>query len=723
MSVVRNLRFLTLAVLTLESAAIAREPARPHLTIVAPQVPQSVSSEHPIDRFVEQQLGPASMNPARVVSDSTFARRVYLDLVGLPPTPQQLDQFLNDDSPNKRIQLIDRLLNDRRAYADHWLTFWNDALRNAYRGTGFIDNGRQQITEWLYRSLYENKPYDQFVAELVNPAIAEGSSGFLKGIKWRGVVNESQRREIQAAQSIAQVFLGTNLKCASCHDSFINDWKLSEAYGFSSVFADQPLEIHRCNKPVGTTVSPQFIFPELGPIGGSTIQQRQDQLAKLMVQRENGRLALTIVNRLWARLLGRGLVEPVDEMESTAWNEPLLNYLAWDLIQHGYDLKHTLRRITSSTAYQMAAVQNESDEPYQFRGPLIKRLTAEQFIDSVRQLTHDPTEISPAMAKVDGRGQGGQHTMMSRVVVPDAQSVRDRAGIQQVIDRAHWVWAHDQAMRAAGGEAILLRKRLEPTVEFVDALAVFSADNSLRLFADGKVVARADDWSNPVVADITQQLRDGQCQLAIHAVNGATTPNPAGVIGVVLLLDQQGQVVQSWVTDGSWRASKQLAKRWQTAAFDDSGWPAATKLASSAAAPWNIQAKLLGAASGAQAPSANNVRTSWTHLDALQSALGRPHREQVVTQRDSLGTMLQALELTNGRTLQQMVAKGAEYWHAQELSPAELCKQLYLAAVSRPPNADELAVLKELLGQQPDREALEDVLWILVMLPDFQLIY
>ena len=150
-----------------------------------------------------------------------FARRAYLDVIGLLPPPEGLEAFLADRHKDKRERLVERLLGDDRNYAEHWLSFWNDLLRNDYKGTGYIDGGRKQITHWLYSALLTNMPYDKFVGELVNPTA--DSEGFTKGIVWRGIVNASQTPQMQTAQNIAQVFMGVNLKCASCHDSFIND--------------------------------------------------------------------------------------------------------------------------------------------------------------------------------------------------------------------------------------------------------------------------------------------------------------------------------------------------------------------------------------------------------------------------------------------------------------------------------------------------------------------
>ena len=149
---------------------------------------------NPIDRLLAGYFQENNFKPTQPVDDRTFARRVWLDLVGLLPPVNELEKFVADTSPEKRADLVDHLLQDNRAYADHWMSFWNDHLRNAYFGPGFIDNGRAQITAWLYRALYTNTPYDQFVRELISGT--NGASGFVKGIKWRGAVNEIGRAHV-----------------------------------------------------------------------------------------------------------------------------------------------------------------------------------------------------------------------------------------------------------------------------------------------------------------------------------------------------------------------------------------------------------------------------------------------------------------------------------------------------------------------------------------------
>lgn len=362
---------------------------------------------HPIDRIVNQYLARNRVPTPPPLDDAAFLRRVTLDLVGLLPAPAERQAFLADRDPDRRGKLVRRLLDERRAYADHWLTFWNDLLRNDYVGTGYIDGGRKPITAWLYRALADNKPYDRFVRELIAPT-AE-SEGFVKGIRWRGTVNASQVVELQFAQNVSQVFFGINMKCASCHDSFIDRWKLDDAYGLAAVIADRPLEVHRCDKPTGQQARPRFVFPELGAIdAGQPRERRLERLADLVTHPDNGRFSRTIANRLWDRLMGRGIVHPVDVMANRPWSDDLLDYLGVYLVEQKYDLKRLIEHIVTSRAYQSrpAVVEKEpSGDDYVFRGPQVKRLSAEQFVDALWTLTGvgpgKPHASLPAVAHAD----------------------------------------------------------------------------------------------------------------------------------------------------------------------------------------------------------------------------------------------------------------------------------------------------------------------------------
>ncbi len=516
------------AVLASEKAASKPAPLKLQ-TVSLP--PAEAELTHPIDRLANAYWAQRKLAFPEAADDATFARRASLDLIGLLPDSEQIRALQADQASDKREKFLQQLLDDRRAYADHWLSFWNDLLRNDYRGTGYIDGGRQQISGWLYQSLVDNKPYHQFVRELIRPS-AE-SAGFINGIQWRGRVNASQVREVQFSQNVSQVFFGINMKCASCHDSFIDDWKLSDAYGLAAVIADRPLEIHHCDKAIGEVATARFMWPELGEIDAKLPKdQRLEQLAALVTHVDNGRFARTIANRMWQRLLGRGIVHPVDAMESEPFDAALLEYLAGYLVEHDYDLKKLIAHITTSRTYQAKAAL-QADEPapgeYVFRGPQVKRLTAEQFLDSVWQLT------------------------------------------------------------SAG----------------------------------------------PTKADAPVKLPE---------------------------------------------------------------------FAASAPASQKI------------------IRAALVNSDALQRSLGRPNREQVVTVRPDDLTTLQALDLANGEIMTSTLQRGAEQLLKRQAEPAEIVDSLYRQAFSRAPTADEHAAAQAFLGERPNPAAVADLLWAIVMQPEFQLI-
>jgi uncharacterized membrane protein/mono/diheme cytochrome c family protein len=341
---------------------------------------------NPVDRWTNQYFVENKITWPKLVDDRTFLRRLYMDVIGLLPNKQETDEFKKDKRPDKRAIWSKKLLDREDDYALHWLTFWNDALRNDYTGTGYITKGRYAITDWLYQSIKSNKPYDLFVKELVNPD--ENSKGFIEGIKWRGVVNSSQRTEMQAAQNVAQVFLGLNLKCASCHNSFISDWKLEDAYAFANIFADTTLEINRCDKPTGKFTDARMLWKELGSIdNNASVPVKRSQLANNMVKPQNGRLYRTLVNRIWAQIMGRGFIEPVDLMDNDPWSEDMLDWLAFNFQQNNSNIKDLIYLITSSKTYQLPSAgfkdPNEIvSQEYKFSGRLRKRMSAEQFADA-----------------------------------------------------------------------------------------------------------------------------------------------------------------------------------------------------------------------------------------------------------------------------------------------------------------------------------------------------
>lgn len=409
-------------------------------------------SEHPIDTLVGRYWRRHKLPPAPPATEAVRLRRVYLDLIGVLPSPAEQQAFAADDSAERWQRLVDDLLSRDAAVADHWLSFWNDLLRNDYTGTGYIDGGRMQITAWLYAALRDNMPYDQFVRRLVAPE--PGSEGFAKGIRWRGNVNASQRTELQFAQNVGQVFLGINLKCASCHDSFIDRWKLSDAYRLASVVSDKPLEMYECDQPTGEYAEAGFLFPELGDVeAAASPAERQAQLAELMTGPTAGLLSRTAVNRLWQRMFGRGIVEPVDQIADPAWDPQLLDYLAADLVAHQWDLRHTMRRIATSEAYQAKAAEPmDESQSFAFHGPQVKRMTAEQWVDAVWQLTDHWPEAGEAPL---GEGVVHPHPIRAaRMNADELMRVLGRPPREQVVSTRPDTLTTLQALELTNGEAL-----------------------------------------------------------------------------------------------------------------------------------------------------------------------------------------------------------------------------------------------------------------------------
>ncbi len=675
-------------------------PLEPRLV----SLPEAIGGrDHPLDRLLDSYLAKHGKKPGTQIDDAGFIRRLYLDAVGLLPTPAEVNAFVSDQSANKRERLIDEVLARDVDYAEHWLSFWNDLLRNDYVGTGYIDGGRKQITDWLYRSLVDNKPYDQFVRELVAPN--SEAEGFINGIRWRGKVNASQTREVQFAQNISQVFLGINMKCASCHDSFIDRWKLDEAYGLAAIFATEPVEIHRCDKATGEMAKAAWIFPELGEVDANAPQaDRLKALAALMTDEGNGRFSRTIANRIWHRMMGRGIVHPVDAMHTRPWSEDLLDWLAVDFADGDYDLKKLIRRITTSQAYQatMATTPDAADgETYVYQGPIARRMTAEQFIDAVWRLT--------------GTTPGGANVDLMRTKIEPGQ-------YDDIALQGQWIWSNTEGVPAAG-EKVTLRKTFELKAKPKAARAVVSADNGYTLYVNGRKLADDDNWTSVAAIDLGPALKVGSNEIVIAARNGGTTPNAAGAYFEARLIMVGAEADEIRIaSDLSWQWTlrepdgrgvfAKPVEDWQTVAAQSGPWmPAISE---------DARVGLARADMEAEPP----VRAALVKSDLFMRALGRPNREQVVTVRpEELSTLL-AIDLANGDILASLLARGAENLANESKGKASqaVISELFYEAVSRPPTENEIEVLTELSGTEITARGMEDVLWALLMLPEFQLV-
>ncbi|MFK8115296.1 MAG: DUF1549 domain-containing protein [Rubripirellula sp.] len=670
-----------------------------------PLLPRTVELPGPADRNpIDQILSRTFQGEA--VDDGTFLRRASLDLIGLLPTTDELRTFAENPAADKRADLVDALLSRETDYAEHWLTFWNDWLRNDYAGTGFITGGRQQISDWLYRSLIDNKPYDQFTRELVAPESA-ASRGFIDGIKWRGEVSAGQTIEIQFAQSVAQSFMGINLKCASCHDSFIDRWKLSEAYSLAAVYAQEPLDIHRCDQPTGDQAHAGWLFPELGEIDAEAPrEQRLKQLASLITHRDNGRYARTIVNRLWAQLMGRGIIHPLDAMHTEPWNADLLDFLANDFVANGYNIKATLRLIATSDAYaarsEVLISDPSSESAYLYRGRRAKRMTAEQFLDCVWQITAaGPLNFdAPVMrGKVDEKA--------AAAITPSAT----------------WIWGDSAADGKAppAGDQVLFRRAVKLDSPVVAGSAVVSADNEFKLYIARRLVAGSTDWTKVQTVAMAGRLKKGDNEILVVARNGGKSANLAGFYfeSYLELADGSELVIAS---DDSWRQSTKgpLGGREGRLGRTPGPWKKVTPI--KVKAYDSIRPQLQRGLANGTMKVQSQARASLLKSDFLMRSLGRPNRDQIVTSRPSELTTLEAIDLANGDSLSSAITKGAEQSLEDFSSTTALVGHAFRFALSREPTPSESKTILAAMGERPSQQDVEDLLWAVFMMPEFLMV-
>ena len=653
---------------------------------IAPRTPDFPAGtegfENPVDKFVAGYFLEKKFAWPGAVDNRTYLRRASLDVVGLIPEWQELQAF-----DGNRAGAVDALFARKEDYAGHWLSFWNDALRNDYSGAGYIDGGRLPVSSWLYNALLKDVPYDQFVRDLITQA--PGAEGFIKGIKWRGDVSAGQRVELQAAQSIGQVLLGVNIKCASCHDSFISDYTLKDAHALAAVFSDKPLDLFRCDKATGETAAAAFFWPELGSITAEAPRaERRKQLADILTKKENGRLARVMVNRLWAACFGRGLVEPVDALDNPPWSRDLLDWLASDFAANGYRVTRTLRLILTSRAYQLPAVEVASADDlakssFVFQGPVVRRLSAEQFTDAVSRIA------TPLYKK--------------RKFVPG-----DKGG-PAFAAGAQWIW-NDEA--DGNINAFPQGKRYFRTaVEFPKgskprlARVVGSADNTLTCYINGARVLDNPNWNEAVDADATEAVM-GQTGITVAVMADNIAPGAAGLRLAVAVWFEGQKTPLVLATGPGWRSAEKPADGWEQPAFADGEWAPVITLGPTGL-PWaDVRGFTLLEHGGF-------VRAAFVDNDPLQNVLGRPIRDQINMSRPTQATLLQALTFANGRSFDDTLTKAAAKWTARIPDATARLTNIYRTALLREPRADELAFA----AAGP-----ADLLWSVLLLPEFQLI-
>lgn len=353
----------------------------------------SFQADNFIDELMSRQWRQLQLSPAPMADDGEFVRRVYLDLIGTLPSPEDVRRFLASTADDKRAQLIDELL-ERGEYVDYWTLKWSDLLRAHRRSLG--EKGLATFNAWLRQALRENRPIDEVVRQLLT---AQGNL-YQNGAAAFYYVDQTPE---ELAETTAQVLLGVRLQCAKCHHHPYEVWSQDDYYGLAAVFArvqrKDTLENGRFGgaQSVRLAAEGKVTNPATGSVAAASIlgqdlssdTDARRALANWLSQKDNPYFARNLVNRYWGYMFGRGLVEPVDDLRSTnpASHPAVLDALAHDFVEHGYDLKHLLRTLCNSRTYQLAsefAPQRDTDGMF-FTHRRPRRLPAEVLLDAINQ--------------------------------------------------------------------------------------------------------------------------------------------------------------------------------------------------------------------------------------------------------------------------------------------------------------------------------------------------
>ncbi|MBI5691766.1 MAG: DUF1553 domain-containing protein [Verrucomicrobia bacterium] len=356
-----------------------------------------------------------------LADDLTFLRRVTLDTVGVIPTEAEIAAFQADRSPDRRARLIDRLLEDPRA-ADHAMGYWLDVLAENPNLINPTLNNTGPFRWWLYEALLDHKPLDLFATELVR---LEGSERF-GGPAGFGVASQNDVPMAAKGLILSSAFLGVEMKCARCHDAPTHVSKQKDLFELAALLETKPLKVPATSsvamdqlrqggrEPLievtlapGTSVAPAWPFARYcDEATAAPLAERpgnpRDRLAALLTAPQNERFAQVMVNRLWQRFMGRGLVEHVGDWEKSPPSHPeLLRWLGRELVRSGYQAHAIARLILNSHAYQRASDPRVGTPSPLFLAPAPRRLGAEQLVDSFHVATGKPFRVEPVNLDVD----------------------------------------------------------------------------------------------------------------------------------------------------------------------------------------------------------------------------------------------------------------------------------------------------------------------------------
>lgn len=353
-----------------------------------------------VDQFVLAKWRQLGLVPSSDATDAEFLRRGHIGALGTLPTPPEIREFLADTSPDKRDRLVDRLL-EREEYAAFWAQKWGDILRNKQLDAAQKENS-QKFNDWLRTAFAQNMPFDQFARALI---CATGKLDEQPQIDWYRQLNSNQNR----VEDTSQVFLGMRVSCANCHNHPFERISQNDYWQFAAFFARVDAMSYGTVKTIGIKDEGNLANPRTGlvmtpkPFGGAPYEyvKGEDPRQKLvdwLVAKENPQFARAIGNRIWAHYMQRGLVEAVDDLRATnpPTNPALLDALAREFVEHGYDIKHLTRTVMKSRVYGLSAIplpDNAADKQnYARHYP--QRLAPHVLLDAISTATGVPGKFT-----------------------------------------------------------------------------------------------------------------------------------------------------------------------------------------------------------------------------------------------------------------------------------------------------------------------------------------
>jgi hypothetical protein len=362
-----------------------------------------------VDKHAFAKLKMLNILPSELCSDQEFIRRAYLDLCGVLPTPAETRKFLDSKDAQKRAKLIDELL-ERPEYADLWTMKWSDVFRST-RKTVQV-KGTFVFQKWMHGHIEHNTPFDQVVREV----IASGGSTFANPpANYYRIARDPQN----LAETTAQLFFGIRMQCAKCHNHPFERWTQDDYYSLAAFFARvkhrkdaiepgdkqgkegaEVIYVDRGGEVTqprtGKVMPPKFLGGAVADVAPG--KDRREALAKWMASPANPFLPKSVVNRVWYHLMGKGIVDPVDDFRDSnpSANDDLLEALSRDFVEHQFDVKHIIRTVMNSRTYQLSARTNafNKDDAKYFSHAVTKLHTAEQLFDALCYVTDVPEKFT-----------------------------------------------------------------------------------------------------------------------------------------------------------------------------------------------------------------------------------------------------------------------------------------------------------------------------------------